>query len=126
LTRLARAQMIVPGAPRSRLTEEFRLIKRPLLLKAFGAERPARANVIMVTSARAGEGKTFTTLNLIMSLASEANLNLLAIDADIAKAQLTTRLGVPNEHGLIDLLRDPKLTPADVMVRAEVRLMIRF
>ncbi len=120
LARLARSSMIVPGAPKSRLAEEFRLIKRPLLRKAF-REQPMvrRGNVIMVTSARPGEGKTFTALNLIMSLASEANLNILAVDADIAKASLTSWLGVPNDRGLIDLAREPKLNPADALIRAD-------
>ena len=66
LPRMRRAGLLVPGQPRSQLEEEFRIVKRPLLenVRNQTAMRPERANLIMVTSAIPGEGKTQTALNL--------------------------------------------------------------
>ena len=102
--RLQGAGMIVPGSARTRLSEEFRLIKRPLLLKAFDAHEGAgRGNLIMVTSARPGEGKTFTAVNLAMSLVSEADLNVLLIDADVVRPSVMATLGLSDdEAGLVE------------------------
>lgn len=68
---------------RTRLNEELRIIKRQLLSRAFsekGAGAPA--GVIMVTSALPEEGKTFTSLNLALSIAKEPNHHVLLVDAD--------------------------------------------
>jgi protein-tyrosine kinase len=72
LAKLQIAGFVTPTGSRTRISEEFRVIKRPLLLQAFatGDERIAHGNLIMVTSAKPGEGKTFTAINLAMSLAS--------------------------------------------------------
>jgi len=123
LMRLQRAGFISPNTPQTRLAEEFRTIKRPLLLKAFGAEesRIKNGNVLLVTSARPGEGKTFTSLNLAMSIAAERDLHVLLIDADVYKHQLCSTLGIPNNHGLVDLLLDDTVDLSDVMVRTNIR-----
>ena len=122
LPRLQLAGYITPNAQETRLGEEYRTIKRPLLLKAFGAEqtRITNGNVVLVTSARPGEGKTFTALNLAMSIATERDLHVLLIDADVYKHELCSRLGVPNEHGLVDLLIDESVDVPDVMVRTNI------
>ncbi|MFO1190471.1 MAG: XrtA-associated tyrosine autokinase [Alphaproteobacteria bacterium] len=101
------------------LAEEFRLIKRPMLLKAFGKgpNKVRNGHVIMVTSARPGEGKTFCALSLALSIAAERDLTVLLIDADIAKPEVCKRLGIQAERGLTDVLDDEKLDLADVMIR---------
>jgi hypothetical protein len=56
-----------------RLAEEFRIIKRQLLL-GVGAARPAsdeKRRSILVCSAQPDEGKTFCAVNLALSLAGE-------------------------------------------------------
>jgi protein-tyrosine kinase len=55
---------LTPGGERTRVAEEFRIIKRPLLDNAFGKSSAIveHGNMIMVTSAVPGEGKTFTAL----------------------------------------------------------------
>ena len=85
----------------NRTTEEFRRIKRPLLMhvRGEGATVVDNANMIMVTSALAGEGKTFTSINLAMSIAMEMDKTVLLIDADVAKPDVTTRLGVEASNG---------------------------
>src|SRR5689334_18746649 len=73
LEALAAANVAVPNSPRSQVADQFRIIKRPLIANAMGkgATRPAHANLIMVTSALMGEGKSFTSVNLAMSVAAE-------------------------------------------------------
>ena len=74
LFRLSERGYLVPGRERSQLEEEYRIIKRPLLKNATGegAAPVERANLIMVTSALPGEGKTYSSINLAISLASGA------------------------------------------------------
>ena len=52
---------LTPSIPRSAIAEEYRMIKRPLLTNIAGhsAAPIKNANLIMVTSALQGDGKTF-------------------------------------------------------------------
>lgn len=115
---------LVPGAPRSRLMDEFRAVKRPLLSNAVGGkgrEPVERGNLIMITSSLPGEGKTFTSVNLAMSLASELNHNVLLVDADVTRMAAAQRLRVQGaRRGLIDLLLDDSLELADVELATNV------
>ena len=88
--------------------EEFRLLKRAVLERAdkTQAEGAANANLVMVTSTREGEGKTFVALNLAFSLAADPDRSVILIDADPAKASIAHLLGLEVEHGLTDLLQD--------------------
>lgn len=106
----------------NRTTEEFRRIKRPLLMnvRGEGASVVPNANMIMVSSALAGEGKTFTSINLAMSIAMEMDRTVLLVDADVAKPDVTARLGVEAEKGLIDVLLDDGLTLPDVLLRTDI------
>ena len=83
LARLEREGYLVPAQARSQLAEQMRIIKRPLIKRAFGARKPGDkpGNLIMVTSALPGEGKTFTAINLAMSMLSNtlSYLRLLAL-----------------------------------------------
>jgi protein-tyrosine kinase len=103
---LAAANIVTPNAPRSQVADEFRILKRPLIsnAKSTGAAAPARANLIMVTSAVAGEGKSFTSINLAMSIAAELDCTVMLVDADLARPSLPRMLGVPDGPGLLDLL----------------------
>jgi receptor protein-tyrosine kinase len=106
----------------NRTTEEFRRIKRPLLMnvRGEGASVVPNANMIMVSSALPGEGKTFTAINLAMSIAMEMDRTVLLVDADVAKPDVTARLGVEAEKGLIDVLLDDGLTLPDVLLRTDI------
>lgn len=106
----------------NRITEEFRRIKRPLLMnvEGKGASVVPNANMIMVSSALAGEGKTFTSINLALSIAMEMDRTVLLVDADVAKPDVTARLGVESEKGLIDVLLDDSLTLPDVLLRTDI------
>ncbi len=99
------------------LSEQFRLIKRPLIHKAL-ARRPDRgsnANMIMVTSAQPAEGKTFTAVNLALSIASERDVRVLLIDTDVYSQSVAAILGAPPGKGLLDLLLDEHLDFADIL-----------
>ena len=95
-----------------RLAEQYRAIKRPLLRNANpGLDPPlARGNLVMVASALPGEGKTFTSVNLCLSIARERDWTVVLVDGDCSKPHLTRLFAAESEPGLIDLLRDPALT----------------
>ena len=123
LGKLQVAGFVTPTGSRSRIAEEFRVIKRPILLRAFatGEEKIDSGNLIMVTSSRPGEGKTFTAINLAMSMASERDIHVLLVDADVQRPSVFQVLGLPPQKGLLDVLSDSTLTPADVLTRTNVR-----
>ncbi len=122
LLRMQRAGLLVPGQPRSQLEEEFRIIKRPLLenVRQEGPMRPNRANLIMVTSAMAGEGKTQTSLNLAISIAMELDHTVLLVEADVLRPSALARIGVQASHGLLDLLETPQTQLPDVLLRTNI------
>ncbi len=122
LKRLAAAGFVTPDAPRSQLADEFRVIKRPLLANVQGksAAPVARANLIMVSSSVPGEGKTFTAINLAMSIAMELDSTALLVDADVSRPSVLERLGLPPSGGLLDVLTDPALALSDVLLRTNV------
>jgi exopolysaccharide/PEP-CTERM locus tyrosine autokinase len=122
-TMLAEAGMLVPGAPVGALAEEFRLVKRQLLLTAREiASGPIgqRARTIIVGSGKPGEGKTFCAINLAISLAAERDVEILLVDGDFAKPDIMQRLGLEDSVGLLDILGDPRLDPESCVIRTDV------
>lgn len=124
LAGLAVAGYLVPGGARTRLLDEMRAVKRPLLANAVGGsgrEPVERGNLIMITSSLPGEGKTFTSVNLAMGMALELNHSVLLVDADPTRMALAQRLGLAGKRrGLIDLLLDESLDFADVELATNV------
>ncbi|OIR07118.1 tyrosine-protein kinase YwqD [mine drainage metagenome] len=122
LADLAAKNFITADALRSRLADEFRVIKRPLLVNAQGkGEIPIEnGNLIMVTSALPGEGKSFTAINLAMSIAMEMDIRVLLVDADISHPSVHKYLGLPVTKGLLDVLLDEDLDMREVMVHTNV------
>lgn len=106
--RVRRAGYLPDGEASERLRDELRRIKRRLLGKVEQSSAVGRnqGRRIMVTSALVGEGKTFTAINLAVSLANERDLEILLIDADIPKSDLTRLLGLESRPGLTDALAD--------------------
>ena len=105
-----------------RLADELRRVKRPLMRNATGkgAEVSANARRIMVTSAAPGEGKTFTAVNLALSLAREPDFEVLLVDGDIPKAHVTRALGLEKHPGLMDVLVDERRDPGEIVVRTDI------
>jgi protein-tyrosine kinase len=113
---------LTPDSLRSKTAEEYRMIKRPLLMNALGkgAAPVDRGNMIMVTSALPGEGKTFNALNLAMSMAMERDSTVLLIDADVVKPSLSRILGLETRPGLTDVLVDPQLDLGDIIISTDL------
>lgn len=122
LARMRDAGMVTAASGRTSLLEDFRVIKRPLLKRAFSeASMPGRPNnLIMVTSSLPGEGKTYCAINLAMSIAMELDHTVLLVDADVARPSVLRTLGLPAQRGLMDILIDDKLDLSDVMLRTNV------
>jgi len=121
-TQLDHAGYLVPDTKRQRLSEEYRIIKRPVLMNAFGqgAAPVEHGNLVSVTSSTAGEGKTYTSLNLAISIAMELDTTILLIDSDIIKTSLSRLLGVEKEPGLMDVLRNPDCDLSDVILATDL------
>lgn len=106
LDAIAAAGIVSPNAPRSQIADQYRVIKRPLITNAMGrgASTIENGNLIMVTSALAGEGKSFSAINLAMSIATELDNTVMLVDADVARPSVLRMLGLPASPGLLDLL----------------------
>ena len=119
---LKRYGVLTPNMAQSRTREEFRVIKRSVLQTAF--QRPDATikapNLVMVTSARPGEGKTFTAMNLAISIALERDYTVLLIDADFTKPSILKHMGIEADKGLIDVLEDPSIDLSDVLIRTNI------
>lgn len=116
---LAERGFLTPQSMNSRLGDETRLVKRAVLSEARTSDSDY-ANVVVVTSAWPAEGKTFTAINLAMSLAVERDLHVLLVDADLAKPSILKSLGITAKTGLIDLLENPQTDVGDVIMRTNV------
>ena len=121
LGRLAEQGYLTPDSARGPLADEIRIIKMQIIrgLESASAKQ-RRANVIVVTSAVSGEGKTFFATNLAMSVAMEVDLHALLVDADVLRPAIESRYGISPGPGLLDLLTQPTLAVSDVMLRTNV------
>ena len=121
LVALEAAGILTPHAPRSAMADEYRVIKRPLISNALnrGAAVVVHGNLIMITSALAGEGKTYSSVNLAMSIASELDHTVMLVDADVARPSVLKLLGLPPGPGLLDVLEGKADVPS-VLLRTNV------
>jgi receptor protein-tyrosine kinase len=142
---MIRAGMIDWSKARTRLSEEFRVVQAQVLRTAFGdpeaalrlaGDPPDRlaggvpvrlpgevrqaANVVMITSARPREGKSFTSLNLAASIARQCDRDVLLVDIDSKRESLTERLGLRGRPGLMELAVDPRVDPQDLVTPTEM------
>ena len=108
LARMHEVGLVTAAGGRTSLVEDFRIIKRPLIKRAFAARKPGDnpGNLIMITSSLPGEGKTFCSINLAMSIAMELDHTVLLVDADVARPSVLRTLGIPAQRGLMDILLD--------------------
>ena len=114
--RLTGLGFVAPGDSNTQAVEEYRNIKRPLVSNAFGkgSEGITRANLILITSSLPGEGKTFTAINLALSIANERDKQVLLIDADVARPSISRVLGIKSAPGLIDYLDSDDISFSDI------------
>ena len=119
---LRAAGLMAPHSQARQVADEYRQIKRPLLARAGGRGQSAveRGNLLMVGSAVSGEGKTFTCVNLCLSIATEKDWSVLLVDADVAKPHVSRLFGLADAPGLLDVLRDHNVRPASVVSPSDV------
>lgn len=91
----------VIAKPRGHAAEEFRRLATNLLF--VRNEKASRGNVIIVTSAMPGEGKTTVSVNLATTFA-ERGESVLLIDADVRHPSVAKGLGISNGVGLVQML----------------------
>jgi exopolysaccharide/PEP-CTERM locus tyrosine autokinase len=117
---LRRKFFLTPDAPQSPLADEFRIVKRPIMRNALGPAKVRNGNLVMVTSALPGEGKTYTAVNLAISVAMEYDTSVILVDGDVAHPDVPNIIGSPRELGLLDLLTNGNLAINDVVVPTNV------
>ena len=122
LDAMAASGLLVPNQSRSLLANEFRVIKRPLIANAMGkGSNPIQnGNLIMVTSALPGEGKSFTAVNLAVSIAMELDNTVMLVDADVARPSVLTMLGLPPTEGLLDVVDKDSLDISEVLLHTNI------
>ena len=122
LEALAKAGIVSPNAPRSQIADQYRVVKRPLISNAMGkgASTVRRGNLIMVTSALPGEGKTFTAINLAMSMATELDYTVMLVDADVLRPSVMAVMGLAEGAGLLDLVIDESKDLSSVLLRTNI------
>lgn len=121
--RLAANNFIVPGGPVTGLSEEFRIVKRQLLLAARGGkgvDAIEHGERILICSAHPNEGKTFCAINLALSMASEKDNRVLLVDADFAKPSVLATLGIESSPGFMDALADPTSDAEKFIIETDV------
>jgi Mrp family chromosome partitioning ATPase len=125
--RLQQQALIVPGGPVTALVEEFRIVKRQLLLAARETRIggvPSASQRVLVCSPLPGEGKTFCATNLALSIAGERDSEVLLVDADFAKPSILALLGLSSgagrARGLMDALANPQIAVEDCVLATDV------
>lgn len=121
--KLAAAGMIVPDGRVSALQEEFRIVKRQVLQSARpggSAKHDPSAQCVLVSSPLPGEGKSFCSVNLALSLAAEKDTEVLLVDADFANPSVPSLLGVEAGPGLMDALSDLDVAVEDCVLATDI------
>lgn len=119
---MAASGLLVPSQSRNVLANEFRVIKRPLIANAMGkgATPVTNGNLVMITSALPGEGKSFTAINLAISIAMELDNTVMLVDADVARPSILSMLGLPPTEGLLDVVNENSLDISRVLLRTNI------
>ncbi len=122
LEAISASGLLTPNAARSQLADEFRVIKRPLIANAMGrgTTQIPNGNLIMVTSALPGEGKSFSAINLAISIAMELDNTVMLVDADVARPSVLNMLGLPPANGLLDVLHENSVDISGVLLRTNI------
>lgn len=119
---LAEAGFILPDQRPGPLAEEFRIVKRQLLLRAAGEGGTPIKNgrMILVCSANPDEGKTFCSVNLALSMARETDLDIILVDSDLNNPEIVKLMGIEDGPGLIDALADPAVDIESCLTRTDI------
>ena len=121
--KMAKAGYLCSEDANNQISEEYRVIKRPLVNNAIEEQENGinRKNLILVTSSQPGEGKTFTAINLALSIASEKDKKVLLVDADVAKPSINTVLGISDKvSGLTDYLNGDEEDVSNILINTDI------
>jgi receptor protein-tyrosine kinase len=121
-TELEKRGFLIDNGTRKTIKDEFRQIKRKLLNNAFGAASKTlnRSNLVMVSSSKPNEGKTFISINLALSIALEQDKTVLLIDADVLRPSINRELGFKEVPGLIEYLLGQKSNISEIMYSTNI------
>jgi protein-tyrosine kinase len=119
---LAERGYLIDNGTRKSIKDEFRKIKRILLNNAFGkaAKTLHHSNLIMVSSAKPNEGKTFVAINLALSIALEQDKTVLLVDADVLRPSVMRELGIEEQLGMIDYLLGQTEQVSDIIYNTDI------
>jgi Mrp family chromosome partitioning ATPase len=119
---LRAAGLLPPPHQERELAQQYRQIKRPLINRALGrgVEALPHGNLMMIASAMPGEGKTFMSLNLALSMRLEEDVTVLLVDGDVVNPRVSQVLGAQTEFGLLDIIKDPSLSVSSLIMPTDV------
>lgn len=122
LAELERQNFVSLSSERRLINEEYRVIKRKLINNAFGALSSTlkHPNLILVSSSRPGEGKTFSSINLALSIALEQDKTVLLVDSDVLRPKVARMLNIQHETGLTDYLQSEDVQVSDIILNTNV------
>jgi protein-tyrosine kinase len=120
--RLRAAGFLPDETQERRFADQYRRIKRPILMhvQTLTAARSPAARLILMASALPGDGKTFTSINLALSMARERDISVLVMDADVAKPHISRIFGVDREPGLLNALADDSIDVESLVLPTDV------
>jgi len=119
---LVRAGFLPPDHKQRQIADQFRHVKRPLLAAALGrgVEPLPNGRMIMLASSLPGEGKTFVSVNLALSMSLERDISVLLVDADVAKPHISRLFGIDSEPGLLEALQDDGLDVESLVLPTDI------
>ncbi len=119
---LAERGYLIDNGTRKSIKDEFRQIKRKLLNNAFGnvAKTLHHSNLIMVSSAKPNEGKTFVAINLALSIALEQDKTVLLIDSDVLRPSVLRELGISEHPGIIEYLLGESEQVSEIIYNTDI------
>ncbi|EPR30553.1 capsular exopolysaccharide family [Alkalidesulfovibrio alkalitolerans DSM 16529] len=112
--------LVTINAPLSPMAEEYRKLKEALVKMT---KRERFDNLIAVTSATVGEGKSMTAINLAASLAQEYDHTVLLVDADLRRPVVHKYLGFEQGKGLSDCLIEGR-DVSEVLVKTNIGKLV--
>jgi receptor protein-tyrosine kinase len=121
LETLKQAGLVLTRRERTRISEEYRItIGQIIRGLRSGRNGPGPANLLMVTSARPGEGKSFTALNIAAGIAMNELGEVLLLDLDAKPHSITDLFGLADVPGLSNLVANPGLRIEDILVSTAI------
>jgi protein-tyrosine kinase len=111
LARLQAAGLYPPNNCTRRLIDEYRAIGREVVAASQQKIAPSGQScgpIVVVTSAGPGDGKSYTAMNLALSIAGQNVYDVLLVDADCVKRTISAACNLGDRPGLAESLAEPR------------------